>query len=129
VRLLDPMPRAAFNRLLAGCDVGLINLDHRFTIPNIPSKTLAYFAAGLPVLAAIDHHTDFGRLLDECGAGLWSITGNLPAYQANFERLRNDVELRHRLGENGRRALAERFSVERAYDTIMRTQPPVPASA
>lgn len=119
VVMKDFIPRDEFNRLLASCGVGLINLDRRFTIPNIPSKTLSYFAAGIPVLAAVDPHTDYGRLLDDCQAGLWSVTGDLPAYQRNFERLLNDADLRRRMGENGRRALRERFSVEQAYATIM----------
>lgn len=119
VMMKDFVPRDDYNHLLRACDVGLINLDRRFTIPNIPSKVLAYFAAGIPVLAAIDRSTDFGCLLDDCGAGLWSITGDLPAYQRNFERLLGDVELRRQLGGNGRRALLEKFTVERAYETIM----------
>jgi len=123
VQMHDFIPRDDYNDLLAACDVGLVNLDRRFTIPNIPSKTLAYFAAGIPVLAAIDAATDYGRLLDECGAGLWSITGDLPAYQRNFERLANDADLRRRLGENGRRALRQRFSVDIACDTILRHFP------
>lgn len=119
----EQVPRQQFDDLLAACDVGLVNLDRRFTIPNIPSKTLSYFAAGLPVLASIDARTDYGHLLDECGAGLWSITGDLPAYRANFERLLNDPVLRKTLGANGRKALEERFTVERAYQVIMRHAP------
>lgn len=120
VRMLDYLPRDQFNALLRACDVGLINLDRRFTIPNIPSKVTAYWAASLPVLAAIDEHTDFGRMLDECGGGLWSVTGDLPAYQRNFERLLHDSGLRRRLGTSGRLALLEKFTVERAFDTIIR---------
>ena len=119
VRMMDFIPRSDFQALLGASDVGLINLDRRFTIPNIPSKTLGYFAAAVPVLAAIDASTDYGALLDECDAGLWSVTGDLPAYRANFERLLGDAGLRRRLGANGRRAFLERFTVSSAYDTIM----------
>lgn len=124
VRFHDQLPREQFDSLLRACDVGLINLDRRFSIPNIPSKTLSYFAADLPVLAALDRSTDFGTLLEECEAGLWSITGDLNAYRANFERLLNDPELRRRLGANGRRALEQKFAVGRAYETIMRHYDP-----
>lgn len=119
ILMLSYLPRHEFDSLLQLCDIGLINLDRRFTIPNIPSKVTAYWAAGLPVLAAIDQNTDFGRLLDECGGGLWSATGDLPAYQRNFERLLGDPALRSRLGESGRRAVHERFTVGQAYETIM----------
>lgn len=126
VRMLDYLPRDQFNALLRACDVGLINLDRRFTIPNIPSKVTAYWAAGLPVLAAIDRSTDFGRLLDKVGGGLWSVTGDLPAYQRNFEWLLGDPALRSRLGESGRRAVLEWFTVGQAYETIMAHRPSSP---
>lgn len=120
VIMKDFVPREEFNSLLQACNVGMINLDGRFTIPNIPSKVLAYFSAELPVLAAIDRNTDFGAMLDEYGAGLWSITGDLATYQRNFERLKHDADLRRQLGRNGRRALLEHFTVKRAFDTIIR---------
>lgn len=120
------LERADFERLLASADLGLINLDRRFTIPNIPSKTLGYFACGVPILAAIDRHTDYGQFLDDCHAGLWSLTGDLPAYQHNFERLLSDPHLRKTLGQNGRAALIERFTVEKAYQTIAGHFEPAP---
>ncbi|HET6247908.1 MAG TPA: glycosyltransferase family 4 protein [Tepidisphaeraceae bacterium] len=123
VMMMDHVSRADFDELLAACDVGLINLDRRFTIPNIPSKTLAYFAAAIPVLAAVDRHTDYGKYLEECDAGRWSVTGNLQEYRQNFERLLNDAALRKRLGDNGRRALLTRFTVESAFERIMQHFP------
>ena len=41
-----------YELMISACDVGLIFLDHRFTIPNFPSRLLAYMQAGLPVLQA-----------------------------------------------------------------------------
>lgn len=112
------VPSEDFAALLRQCDIGLVNLDRRFTIPNFPSKVLDYFEAGLPVLAAVDGATDFGRFLDETGAGLHCLTGDLEAYRRSFERLVSDPELRARLGANGRRYLEAHLTVEGAYRTI-----------
>ena len=39
--LLDYLPKAEYQEISDICDVGIIFLDHRFTIPNFPSRSLA----------------------------------------------------------------------------------------
>ena len=51
MKLMQRLPKEDYDRLVAACDVGMIFLDHRFTIPNFPSRLLGYMQAGLPVLA------------------------------------------------------------------------------
>ncbi len=71
VRLLGQLPKEEYDRMIACCDVGLIFLDHRFTIPNFPSRLLAYMQAGLPVLACTDASTDIGSTLTQGCFGWW----------------------------------------------------------
>jgi glycosyltransferase involved in cell wall biosynthesis len=80
---------------------------------------LDYMEARLPVLAALDGATDFGAMLDASGAGLWSLTGDLPAYRRNLDRLAGDPALRSEMGARGRAYLEAHFTVERAVDTIL----------
>ncbi len=115
----DRLSSSDFGHLLRQADVGLVNLDRRFTIPNYPSKVLDYFEAGLPVLAAVDGATDFGRLLEDSGAGLWSRTGDLPRYRENLERLLADPVARREMGRRGRAWLEQHLTVDRAYETIV----------
>ncbi len=70
-RLLRRLPKEDYDRLVAACDVGLIFLDHRFTIPNFPSRLLSYMQARLPVLCATDPNTDMGRIAQGHGFGWW----------------------------------------------------------
>jgi glycosyltransferase involved in cell wall biosynthesis len=119
VRIEDRVSSDDFARLLRQADAGLVNLDRRFTIPNYPSKVLDYMEARIPVLAALDGATDFGAMLDASGAGLWSLTGDLPAYRRNLDRLAGDPELRRQMGVRGRAYLEAHFTVERAVDTIL----------
>lgn len=120
VIIRDFIPRNDYEGLISQCDIGLINLDRRFTIPNIPSKTVGYFAMGLPILASVDKSTDYGKILEESRAGLWSITGDLDGYKSNLEKLLCNEALRKQMGANGRKYLEENLTVESTYDRIMR---------
>ena len=71
VRLFEQIPKDEYDRMIACCDVGLIFLDHRFTIPNFPSRLLSYMQAGLPVLACTDSATDVGKTVTDGNFGLW----------------------------------------------------------
>lgn len=57
--------------MVGACDVGMIFLDHRFTIPNFPSRLLSYMQAGIPVLACTDPNTDIGKVIVDGGFGWW----------------------------------------------------------
>jgi glycosyltransferase involved in cell wall biosynthesis len=69
VKLFGQIPKDEYDKMIACCDVGLIFLDHRFTIPNFPSRLLSYMQAGLPVLACTDPNTDIGKVITDGGFG------------------------------------------------------------
>ena len=71
VKLMKRLPKEDYDTMVGACDVGLIFLDHRFTIPNFPSRLLAYMQAKLPVLAATDPNTDIGKVIVDGGFGRW----------------------------------------------------------
>jgi glycosyltransferase involved in cell wall biosynthesis len=108
-----------YQDLISTCDIGLISLHKDFTIPNIPSKSLDYFNVGLPVLASIDAATDYGQILDDANAGLWSYAGDNEAFKSNFDRLYFNQDLRKTLGENGRKYFETYLTTDIAYQTII----------
>lgn len=71
VTLMNRLPKEDYDVLVAACDVGMIFLDHRFTIPNYPSRLLSYMQAKLPVLTCVDPNTDIGQVVENGGFG-WS---------------------------------------------------------
>jgi glycosyltransferase involved in cell wall biosynthesis len=119
VRFKNTIPRDDYIRLVRVCDIGLISLNEKFTIPNFPSKTMAYFAAGIPVLAAVDKATDYGEVLQNAQAGLVSEAGEHEVFYRNFVKLYESSELRISLGENGRKFFLEHMTSEIACKTIM----------
>ena len=118
VTMIPQLPRPEYEALARECDIGLVCLDPRFTIPNFPSRVLSYFEIRMPVLAALDRATDFGAMLDEARAGLWCHAGDLPAFLGHLERLAADPALRARMGAAGRRHLESHFTSARAYGII-----------
>ena len=65
------LPKTEYDTLISCCDVGIIMLDYRFTIPNFPSRMLTYMKAGLPVLACTDETSDIGKVIVENQFGWW----------------------------------------------------------
>ena len=118
VLIKDLLPRSQYMELVKICDIGLVNLSNKFTIPNIPSRTLSYWEAKIPILASIDRNTDYGDILEQSGSGLWSITGDKDAYKHNFIKLYQDKELRSSMGENGYKYLLENCTTLKAFSII-----------
>ena len=48
-KLYPYLPKEEYDELVPACDVGLILLDPRFTIPNFPSRLLTYMEFSMPV--------------------------------------------------------------------------------
>lgn len=71
VKLMKRLPKEDYDAMVGSCDVGMIFLDHRFTIPNFPSRLLSYMQARIPVLAVTDSNTDIGKVIVEGGFGWW----------------------------------------------------------
>ncbi len=121
VKVMEYMPKEDYDRVVAACDVGMIFLDYRFTIPNYPSRLLSCLRASLPVLAATDLNTDIGKIAEEMGYGLWceSRDGNEDVFAALVDRMCNRENLAE-MGRKGRAFLETEYSVEHAYDIIMK---------
>ncbi len=127
-QLFASLPRDDYDNLVNSCDVGLIFLDHRFTIPNFPSRILSYMQASIPVLAATDGNTDIGGTVVDGEFGFWCASGDLAAFNQAVGRL-CAADLRSRLGANARRYLEDHYTARHAYQIIRNhfpsNQPPV----
>ncbi len=66
---LAPVPRDAYLELASACDLGLVVTVRDTDVPTFPSRTIDYLRVGLPVLAAVEATTDFGKVITELGLG------------------------------------------------------------
>ncbi|MCR5268116.1 MAG: glycosyltransferase family 4 protein [Lachnospiraceae bacterium] len=118
------MPPEEYDRFMAGCDVGLISLDHRFTIPNYPSRTLSYMSMAKPVLAATDEVTDIKELvLKQARCGLWCSSDDVDGFIGCVKEFCSDPGKCREYGENGRRYFESHFDVKQSVaciETIMK---------
>jgi len=117
IRLLKRMPKEDYDRMISACDVGLIFLDHRFTIPNFPSRLLAYLQAKLPVLAATDPNTDLGETIQNGGFGWWCESNDINGFCSLVETaLKDDLQAKK---DNGYKYLLEHYQVKDTYKIII----------
>lgn len=116
VKLMARIPKEDYDRMVAACDVGMIFLDHRFTIPNFPSRLLAYMQAKLPVLAVTDPNTDVGKIITEGGLGWWCESKDTSDFVKTVEMIMADNEPK---GELAYDYLEKHYSVENDYKIIM----------
>ena len=118
VKLMERLPKEDYDMLVKYCDVGLIFLDHRFTIPNYPSRLLPYLENKRPIICATDVNTDIGRIAEENGYGFWCES----VKPEDFTALVNKMLLADRktMGERGYEFLCKNYTVQNTYDAIMK---------
>ena len=118
VALLQRLPKEDYDRLVQACQVGLIFLDYRFTIPNFPSRLLSYLEYKMPVIACTDSNCDTGSIAEENGFGLWCPSNSVEAFGKAVDRiLASDLKM---MGEKGYEYLKKNYLVDYTYDIIMK---------
>lgn len=117
VSLLEKLPKEDYDMLANSCDIGLIFLDHRFTIPNYPSRLLPYLENKMPIIAATDPNCDTGKIAEENGYGYWCESNSVEAFNAILNKMIHSD--RKTMGEKGYEFLKANYLVENTYDAIM----------
>ncbi len=118
VKLMNSLPKEDYDMLVKYCDVGLIFLDHRFTIPNYPSRLLSYLEYKMPVICATDLNTDIGKIAEENGYGYWCESVKPEDFTALVDKmLASDKK---EMGEKGYQFLKDNYLVEHTYNAIMK---------
>lgn len=117
-RLIPNLRKEKYVEIMAACDVGLIFLDHRFTIPNFPSRLLSYMEAGMPVIAATDPNTDVGQVIEEGGFGYWCESNDVEGF-INLMKKCIENENRLKMGRNSYKYLVEHYEVKNIYEIII----------
>ena len=118
VSLFRQLPKADYDKLADACDVGLIFLDYRFTIPNYPSRLLSYLMSRKPIIACTDPNCDTGTLAEQIGYGFYCPSNSVAAFVNNIDRmLASDIK---QIGENGYKFFLDNYTTEHTFRTIMK---------
>lgn len=115
--LLPGLPREEYEAFVGCCDVGLIFLDHRFTIPNFPSRLLSYMQKKMPVIACTDPVSDVGSVIVDGGFGLWCESNDPQAFAAAVQQL-CEMDL-DGMGERAAEYLKKHYTVQVSADAIL----------
>lgn len=117
VRLMKRLPKEDYDKMVGACDVGMIFLDHRFTIPNFPSRLLSYMQAKIPVLAVTDPNTDIGKVIVDGGFGWWCESNDVDAFAKSINICLHDE--RNSIQEKEYQYIMEKYSSQRSYKILM----------
>lgn len=117
--LLENQSKEEYDKLAGACDVGLIFLDPRFTIPNYPSRLLSYLENRLPVITATDPITDIGTIAEENGYGFKCISGDIGTMKRHIQFCCENPDKVKEMGEKGYEYLKNNYTVKHSYEIIM----------
>ena len=114
----DAMPQEKYEEILKSADVGLVSLDPRFTIPNMPSRFQNYLKLEKPVLAITDGHTDLKEMILKHNCGWWCHSSNIEQTAAVIKNICENKELQIEKGKAGRVYFEHSFDVEKNVDML-----------
>lgn len=118
VTIMKGLPKEDYDRLVQACQVGLIFLDYRFTIPNFPSRLLSYLASKIPVIACTDSTCDTGSIAEENGFGFYAPSNDVVAFTKTVDKMLNsDMSA---MGEKGYQYMKDNYLIENTYNQIMK---------
>ncbi len=118
VSVMKGLPKEDYDRLVQACQVGLIFLDYRFTIPNFPSRLLSYLEYKMPVIACTDPNCDTGTIAESNGFGFYAPSNSVATFtQAVDKMLASDMAV---MGEKGYQFLKDNYLIEHTYNQIMK---------
>ncbi len=121
VTLINRLPKADYDKLADACDVGMIFLDYRFTIPNYPSRLLTYLVGKKPVLACTDPNCDTGSLAEENGYGCYCPSNDVDTFTKVVDKmLKSDLKA---MGEKGYQFYLDNYTVQHTYSAIAKHFP------
>ena len=118
VALVDYLPKKEYQNIARNCDVGLIFLDHRFTIPNFPSRMLACLTAAMPILVATDRNCDMGSIAQENGFGFFCESNDVEGFAKAVNDMINADRVK--MGKNAWNFFLNNYTTEIGYNIIIK---------
>lgn len=118
VSLFRVLPKEDYDQLASSCDVGMIFLDYRFTIPNYPSRLLPYIMERKPIIAVTDSNCDTGTIAEANGYGHWCPSNSVGKFVQTVEKML--ISDRISMGENGYQFYLNNYTTEHTYNAIMK---------
>ena len=120
VKFMSMISPEDFDDLSRACDVGLVFLDHRFTIPNFPSRMLSIMLNEKPILAATDSNTDVGEVIADGDMGWWCESTDIEPFNRFLDEICANPEFVEEKGKNARKYYETHYTSKIAYQQILK---------
>jgi len=122
VIFINSLPKKEYDELVKVSHLGIISLHPKSFFANIPSKTIGYMSARVPILASIDSISDYGNfVIDPSKAGLWSLANEFEKLSENFDIMYHNPILRNEMGENGYQYFINNWTTDKTYAQIIKS--------
>lgn len=119
IKFIDLMPRKDVIPYIYSSDLMMVILKETdFFKSAIPSKFFDYMAAGKPIITNADG--ELRGILTEHNAGLYFSLREKGSFARAIGLLRNDPDLRTAMGNNGKKAVQERFLRARTANEMVK---------
>lgn len=119
IRYLGNLSRNDYLSVLASSTVGVVSTVAGVSAPSFPSKSLDYMACSLPILAAVEPATDFGKIVEENAMGVSCTAGDIESITKAMIQICVDCDRIKKMGQNGNHYLKENNSIQNAASLIL----------
>lgn len=118
VSLFKGLPIDDYEQLVCACNVGLIFLDYRFTIPNYPSRLLSYMRAKKPIIVCSDKNSDMGLIAEENKYGFYCESNDVNGFTLLVDKILNEDMVQ--MGINGYNYFMNNYTVDNSFNAIIK---------
>lgn len=117
VTILDPRPRGEQIVFLNACDVALVSLVSKMRGVSMPSRTYNILAAGKPILALTDPHSELAQVIEEEQVG-WAVPpGDIGSLLDTIKEIYAKQDILGSMGSNARKAALRKYSLAAAIES------------
>ena len=113
VKLLPLQPREEYFNITNSSDISTVSLDDRMKAPCLPGKLINLLALKQPIIAIVPNDSETARVIQKAKCGVVVEPGNTEELERSILKLKDNIEFRQELGDNGRKFLEENMILEK----------------
>lgn len=112
VQFLSYLDDIEYQNILSSADALLVSLEKNLSGLAVPSKFYTYLSVGKPILCISDQSTEMALSIKECDCGFVIGHEDVNGFRNALDRLKNSMELKNRMGQNGRSLFEKKYIKE-----------------
>jgi Glycosyl transferases group 1 len=121
IQFYDYIPKQDYEQLVLCCDIGIVSLSPKLTVPNFPAKITSYLKCGLPVLACTDNasYADVGQFLYRHDIGVAVRAGDIKNMLPRITDFILQQDKLAQMKQNTRGVFDKYFDIDKNFHPLM----------